>query len=68
MKYAPVPHGVLVLVDEWGQTQIVGGEIVHEAEPGHEPTGLLDAQGVPLWRARSPIGFDLSGRLKTKGL
>lgn len=31
---------------------------------GHGPinTGLLDANGQKIYRARQPVGFDLSGR------
>jgi hypothetical protein len=35
---------------------------VFDQEP--ERTGLLDAQGQPLVRARMPIGFDLSAKPK----
>jgi len=33
----------------------IEGKTVHEREP--VDTGLLDANGTPIWRVMSPIGF-----------
>lgn len=55
---------VLILLDDYGQPQIVGGEIVHESEPSPTETGLLDANGFPIYRRpkQHPLGFDLTPR------
>ncbi len=45
----------------WDEEQVLGGEMVFEQEPGPCNTGLLNAEGLPLYRMseRAAIGFDL---------
>lgn len=48
-----------------GQTeQPVQMTVIEDGEPQVTPTGLLNSDGVPLYRVREtvPIGFHVSGR------
>jgi hypothetical protein len=61
---APVYRAIVTVIDEWGRSQTAGGETVIEQDLAPVNSGLVNAQGVPLYRmpTRDPIGFDLRGR------
>lgn len=59
----PRYRAILVLSNEFGESQVAGGDVVFE--PGDNTpvnTGLLDVRGTPLYRIpeHRPIGFNLT--------
>jgi hypothetical protein len=61
MSYRYTTEAVYNIYDLNGNSQILGGDWVHEPTPHVIQTGLLDAWGKPIIRERVPpkIGFDL---------
>jgi hypothetical protein len=59
MKY--VTRAVITVQDHWGRSHLAGGETVFEEEKKPVNTGLVDANGIPLFRVPevNPIGFKL---------
>jgi hypothetical protein len=55
-RYVTRPRGAAVLFDDDGTATATAEEII-EAEEKPQPTGLLDAEGRPLYRVRERIKF-----------
>jgi hypothetical protein len=59
-------RAIVVLPDHNGDNHVAGGEVIYEADQSPVNTGLVTAQGVPIYRFsdRRPIGFNLLGKPK----
>jgi hypothetical protein len=53
---------IVLLPDAWGQSHMVGGETVYEQEKCPIKTGIVNTEGVPIYRVpqQNQIGFELN--------
>ncbi len=60
-------RAIATVYDPWGKPLAVGGETVFKADKAPVFSGLLDADGAPIYRFPEihPLGFDTSVKEQT---